>query len=67
MDERTALHFSQSNPRGAGQDEVPALLRRVADTLSDLGDVRVLDVTFQNEVTAEGNWPSMTVYYLRQE
>jgi len=42
------------------------MLRRVADTLSDVGDVRVLDITFQNEVTAEGAWPSMTVYYRRQ-
>jgi len=66
MDEWTAFHFSQSNPRGEGQGDVAALLRRVADSLAELGDVTVLDVTFHDEATAEGNWPSMTVYYSRQ-
>jgi hypothetical protein len=67
MDEWTAFHFSQSNPAGDGKGDVPALLRRVADTLTDLGDVEVMDVVFHSEVTAEGDWPSMTVYYSRSD
>jgi hypothetical protein len=35
----TANHFSQANPRGRGREDVPALLRRVAETIAGLGDV----------------------------
>lgn len=56
-------HFSQSNPRGSGQGDVPALLRRVAETIASLGDARIIDLVMHNEVTAEGNWPSIVVYY----
>lgn len=59
----TAQHFSQSNPAGPGQDNVPALLRRVADSITDLGQVEVLDLVMHNEVTEDGAWPSITVYY----
>jgi hypothetical protein len=58
------FHFSQANPRGAGQDNVPALLRRVAETIDALGDVQVFDLVLHSEVTSDGeNWPSATVYY----
>ena len=40
----TIRHFSQSNPRGAGEGNVPALLRRVADTLEGLGPAEVMDL-----------------------
>lgn len=56
-------HFSQANPEGDGQDDVPALLRRVADSIERLGPVEVQDVVFHNEVTADGDWPAMTVYF----
>jgi hypothetical protein len=56
-------HFSQSNPEGAEQGDVPRLLRRVADSIEALGPVEVQDVTFQTEITAEGPWHSMTVYF----
>lgn len=59
----TASHFSQANPRGRGQDHVARLLRRVARTIDELGDVRVVDLVMHNEVTEDGNWPSITVYY----
>lgn len=59
----TANHFSQSNPRGPGQDDVPALLRRVAETIAGLGDAWVTDLVMHNEITAEGNWPAIVVYY----
>jgi hypothetical protein len=59
----TSRHFSQSNPAGPRQDDVPALLRRVADSVEALGAVEVQDLTFHNQVTAEGSWYSVTVYF----
>lgn len=57
------FHFSQSNPAGPGQSDVPALLRRVADSVEALGEVTVQDIVFHDEVTEDGTWPSMTVYF----
>ncbi|MDA0179237.1 hypothetical protein OJ997_02925 [Solirubrobacter phytolaccae] len=65
-DEWTIHHFSQSNPVGPGQGFVPALLRRVADSIEELGDVDVQDITFSSEVTGEEDDLTMTVYYHRQ-
>ena len=59
----TCRHFAQANPQEEGQDDVPALLRRVADSIESLGEVSVHDVTFHTEVTAEGSWHSMSVYF----
>ena len=62
----TVEHFSQANPVGQGQDSVPALLRRVADTIEELGSVAVQDVVFHGELDDDRReWPSMTVYYHR--
>lgn len=62
----TVEHFSQANPVGQGQDSVPALLRRVADTVEELGSVAVQDIVFHGELDDDGrDWPSMTVYYHR--
>lgn len=63
-DSWTAQHFSQSNPRGGKQGEVPALLKRVAASIEDLGPVTVQDIVFHMELDDDGNeWPSMTVYF----
>jgi hypothetical protein len=59
----TANHFSQANPAGPGQEDVPALLRRVAETIAGLGEVRIVDLVMHNEATAYGDWPSIVVYY----
>lgn len=59
----TCRHFAQRNPEGDGQGDVPALLRRVADSIEALGVVSVQDVVFHTEVTAEGPWHGMTVYF----
>lgn len=60
----STFHFAQSNPRGPGQDNVPALLRRVADTIDEFGDVEVGDLILHSEITPDGErWPSITVYY----
>jgi hypothetical protein len=65
-DEWTVFHFSQSNPSGRGQEDVPALLRRVADSVEALGDVTVQDITFSTKVTADERDLTMTVYYHRE-
>lgn len=41
----------------------PELLRRVADTIEGLGEIRIMDLVMHNEITAEGDWPSIIVYY----
>jgi len=38
----------------------------VADSIEQLGDVRVQDVTFQSEVTGGDDDLTMTVYYHRE-
>jgi hypothetical protein len=56
-------HFSQANPKGQGQGDVPALLRRVADSIEELGPVQVHDLVLHEEITADGPWVSLTVYF----
>jgi hypothetical protein len=65
-DEWTIRHFSHSNAAGPGQGDVAALLRRVAGTLDELGDVQVQDITFHSEVTGGEDDLTMTVYYDRE-
>ncbi|MBF5028436.1 MULTISPECIES: hypothetical protein [unclassified Micromonospora] len=40
----TIKHFSQANPVGPGQDSVPALLRRIADSIGQRPGIEVQDV-----------------------
>jgi hypothetical protein len=40
----TAEHFSQANPAGPGQDDIPSLLRRVAESVEAIGPVEVQDL-----------------------
>ncbi|WP_329528745.1 hypothetical protein [Streptomyces sp. NBC_01462] len=63
MESWTIKHFSQANPEGTGQDDVPALLRRVADSIEVLGLVEVQDLVMHTEITADGYRPSLTVYF----
>jgi hypothetical protein len=58
-------YFSQANPAGKDQDDVPALLRRVADSTDALGEVEVQDLVMHTEVTENGDWYSLTVYFHR--
>jgi hypothetical protein len=40
------------------------LLRRVADTLDELGDIEIRDLLPHSEITPGGEqWPAITVYY----
>lgn len=59
----TARHFTQANPQGPGQGDAAELLRRVAESIEGLGPVEVQDVTFHTEITEDGAWHSMTVYF----
>jgi hypothetical protein len=42
-------------------------LRRVADTIEEIGPHSIQDLMLHTEVTAEGDWHSLTVYYHRAE
>jgi hypothetical protein len=64
-DQWSVFHFSQSNPEGPGQGDVAALLRRVADTIDDLGDIQVVDIVFGTVVTRGEDELRLTVYYDR--
>lgn len=59
----TIRHFSQANPAGPGCDSVPALLRRLADSIEALGSVEIQDVVISSEITEDGPWRSGTVYF----
>jgi hypothetical protein len=59
----TIHNFGQMNPAGEGQGDVPALLRRVADTIEGLGEVDVQDMTFQLEVTDGEDRVGLNVYH----
>jgi len=60
----TINHFTQSNPGGPEQvRHVPALLRRVATSIEELGPVEIQDITFGTTITAEGPEHSLTVYF----
>ena len=61
----TAEHFSQANPAGPGQDDIPSLLRRVAESVEALGPVEVQDLILHTEMTDNGPWYSLTVYFQR--
>jgi len=59
----TVKHFSLANRSGPKQQDVPTLLRRLADHIEKRGAVEVQDITFSNDVNEHGVWPSMTVYF----
>jgi hypothetical protein len=65
VDKWTAFHFTQANPEGAVQEDVPALLRRIADSIEELGSPTIANICFQSDLEDEGWRPSMTVYYTR--
>ncbi len=56
-------HFSQANPVGPGCDDVPSLLRRLADSIEALGAAEIQDIVIESEQTEHGAWRSGTVYF----
>jgi hypothetical protein len=64
--EWSMLQFSQANPRGSRQEDVPALLVRVARSMKSLGAVHVHDIICHDEVDEKGrSSPTMLVYVSR--
>jgi hypothetical protein len=63
--EYTCYHFSQNNPFGPDQGDLPALLRRVADSIEELGEIEPLGMVMNVEVSEEGLLPVVTLYYDR--
>jgi hypothetical protein len=63
----TIEYFAQTNPAGDDQDDVPALLRRVADSVEKLGSIDVIDIILHTEITDTVDRPSLTVYFRRRE
>lgn len=62
----SASHFSLSNPKGPGMDDLPRLLNRLATQPRSLGPVEMQDVTFHGELADDGTkWPAFTVYFHR--
>jgi hypothetical protein len=60
----SVCHFAQANPDGPDQENVPALLRRVADSIEEFGDIEVSDICFHNDYDAGGDsYVHMVVYY----
>lgn len=63
-DDDSCRHLSLCNPQGRSQGDLPKLLRRLATQIATLGpDTIIMDVTIDQEITAEGLWFSATVYY----
>jgi hypothetical protein len=61
-------HFSQASPLGSEeQSSVPALLRRIADSIEAYGPIDVADIVFRGDESDDDGepWPSMTVYFTR--
>jgi adenylate kinase len=61
--QRTVSRLVQANPKGPGQADLPALLRRVADTLAELDPVDVTGLSLENQPTEDGPWYSLSVYF----
>jgi hypothetical protein len=60
-------HFAQSNPVGVGSTDVPALMRRVAQSIENHGDIDVQDIVFSYGLIDGEFDPSFTVYYTRRD
>lgn len=61
-------HFSIALPKGRGQDNIPNLLRHLANALEAEGSIEVMDLVFHgNESDENGEeWPTFTVYFTRK-
>ncbi|NNN28940.1 hypothetical protein HLK59_00945 [Streptomyces sp. S3(2020)] len=61
----TARHFSQANPAGPGPgcDSAPDLLRRLAESIEELGPAEIQHIVVESEPTEHGHCWSGTVYF----
>jgi hypothetical protein len=58
-------HFSLACPKGKSQDDLPLLLRRLADEIErrKIKPMELMDLTIEDEITADGKWWSATLYW----
>lgn len=56
-------HFSLTNPQGAGQGNVAALLRRLADLMDAKDLTNIQDIAFNADELGDPPWPCFTVYH----
>jgi hypothetical protein len=66
MTRYTYRSFAQGMPAGEGQADIPALMRRVADSIEKaraVADIEVQDIVFATEVTDDGDYPHFTIYF----
>lgn len=65
VDRWSCRHFSLSNPSGPDEENLPLLLRRLADQIEEqqIVSTDILDLTVSSEITANGPWWSATVYW----
>lgn len=63
----SCFHFTQCNPHGENQDNLPALLRRVADTVEQLGVIEPSHMVMEVEINEYGFLPVITLYYWRPD
>ncbi len=61
----TCRHFTLGNPRNDGSTDLPRLLRRVADEIDARAilPMDILDMTVSHEITEDGPWWSVTLYW----
>lgn len=55
------------NPMGQGQGNVPLLLRRAADAIEEFDTAEIQVLVLHTEVNEFGDWPSITVYFHRDQ
>jgi hypothetical protein len=55
-------YFFQTSPFDPGQDDIPAQLRRVADTIEEYGNIQVQDLVVHIPPTADQDM-KITVYF----
>jgi hypothetical protein len=65
MDQWSSQHFSLANPIDDGSTDLPKLLRRIADAIEerDIEPMEILDLTVAQEMTEDGPWWSVTLYW----
>lgn len=63
----TCFCLAQGNPEGESQGDLPKLLRTFADTIENLGEIRVLDLVLATEDFNEyGMNPYFTLYFKKE-
>jgi hypothetical protein len=55
----TIHHFAMADKEA----NLPSLLRRVAGSIDELGEIEVFGITYQVEVRHPSNWATVTVYF----